>query len=143
MGRYYDDNFNVERGPEPGDGATQGVGSDSYAYTIVDVSSERVKATVRDHQGEMIEVMWPKWIEVIQDDAKVVRGSGQDGSAEYEYETRLDSSATRFILKDGRYRQATRKYRPETRSYEVLNSCRKDAPTMSVGFRRYYRDPSF
>lgn len=143
MGRYYDDNFNVERGPEPGDGATQSVGSDSYAYTIVGVSNERVKALVKNHQGEAIEVSWPKWIEVVQDNAKIIKGSGQDGSAEYEYETRLNASPERYIMKDSRYRRATRKYRPETNSYEILNSCKKDAPTMTVGFRSYYQNPSF
>jgi len=143
MSRFYDDGFDWRKGPEPGDGATQPSGSDSYPHTVVNVSSERVKFMKEDPDDRSLteEVSWPKWIEVVDDSYKAISGSAQNGSAEYVYETRLDSSPERYILKNGVYRRATQKYDPETRTYSMLNSCKNDAPRMNVGYRKYYYDP--
>lgn len=63
-------------------------------------------------------------------DAKVIRGSGHDGSAEYEYSSNPDNGIREFTLrKNGRY--------------YPKGSTMKSGNPLSLGFARKYRDPSF
>lgn len=141
------------KAPEPGDGATGGAGSDSYPYTVVAVSPQKVSFML-DIQGtqqyvnrtwvyEQEEVSWPKWIEVTADEHHIVSGSGQDGSAQYEYETDPFKTPEKYILKDGIYRKATSKWDPVLKKNVVGNTTSKNNTSISVGVRRYYQDPSF
>ena len=94
--------------PEVGMGCTECLFSDSHAATITKISPS----------GKTI---WYR-----RDIAKVISGSCQDGSAEYEYkfdEKGYDYKAT--LRKDGRYRATG------TNFY------------IAVGVRREYYDPSF
>jgi len=142
--RYYDDDFDIEKGPQIGDGATQSVGSDSYPYTVVSVSNERVRHLFKTpDMSQAVEVMWPKWIEVTSDNYKGISGEFHQGNVVYEYTSDFGRSATRYILKDGRYRQATRKWDPATRKDRILNSTTQNAQSIAVGFRRFYNNPSF
>ena len=94
--------------PEVGMGCTECLWSDTHACTITRISPS----------GKTI---WYK-----NDIAKVVKGSCQDGSAEYEYE--FDESAPEnkaTLRKNGRYRATGTNY------------------LIAIGHRREYYDPSF
>lgn len=86
-----------------GDGATEAFGSDCYPYTVIAKTNSSVT--------------------IQRDDYKCIKGSGHDGSAEYEY-SRNTNGVTRVI------------------------KFRKGLPTKSngrvhFGYRRFYQDPSF
>lgn len=94
--------------PQVGMGCTECLWTDSHAATITRVSPS----------GKTI---WYR-----QDNARVVKGSCQDGSAEYEYtfdENGHDKKAT--LRKDGNYRSTGTNY------------------LIAIGTRREYYDPSF
>lgn len=78
--------------PEVGMGATMGVGSDSYPYTIVQVSKTG------------------KSFKMVRDIATAVSGSGHDGSAVYEYardpSATIESAVMVRLDHKGRWRQA-------------------------------------
>ena len=94
--------------PEVGMGCTECLYTDTHACTITKVS-------------ESGKTLWYK-----EDIAKVVKGSTQDGSAEYEYmedEKGYEKKAT--LRKDGRFRATGTNF------------------TIVIGVRREYYDPSF
>lgn len=154
-------NDNWKEGPEIGMGATAGAGSDSYPYTIIDVSDETITfdAEVPNSSyydvatGKRIakreKVTWPKWILVTADDYKVV-DDGKEHSygdhREYAYTSHYDvSRAHKYILHpaSSRYRAASTKYDPERRTYIETNTTTQKNRPISIGYRRYYQDPSF
>lgn len=95
--------------PTPGMGATGGAGSDRYPYTIVEV--------LRNGRG----------ILVAADNYKVISGSVQDGSAEYEYSPNPEAGTVEYTLrKDGRWKLKGHNH-----------------VEIAVGHRRAYRDPHF
>lgn len=104
--------------PTVGMGATYAVGSDRYACTIVEVL--RFKSGER--KGQIRGVL------AQDDDAKLVSGSEQDGSATYEYSANTNATkdtylwnekAGRFVLKGSSYVR------------------------LGLGHRSFWRNPSF
>lgn len=98
--------------PEVGMGATYGIGSDSYAYTIVEVSENK------------------RTVKVQADEAKAQEGSDYYGDQKYDYTPNPKARIRTFTLrKSGRY-------------YE--KGCEMGrGGSLTIGFRRTYRDPSF
>lgn len=96
--------------PELGMGATENCWSDRHAYTIVGILKG----------GEIM---------VQRDAATVIKGSTQDGSAEYKYEAD-PNGATRILTKrtDGRWR---------------AKGDSKKGNTYTLGIRNEHRDPHF
>jgi hypothetical protein len=97
--------------PVVGVGVTRSIGSDSYAGTIVKVSPSGHQFTMRD------------------DIAQVVKGTEQDGSAEYIYLRNSAGCGAETVFsrrRDGSYIQAGSSY-----------------GRANIGIRRTYRDPSF
>lgn len=95
--------------PTVGMGATSIVGSDRYPFTVVEVKTE-------------------KTIVIQEDNAKIVKGHGNDGSAEYEYTP--NPSDVRVTLRWSEKRQL----------WFELGHPRH---IFHVGKRRKYLDPSF
>lgn len=147
--------LDITVGPEIGMGATMHVGSDSYAYTINDLSNEKVKfrkaipgsekwnPETKRYEYEYAEVAWPKWIAAVRDKAVIIKGSGHDGSAEYSHSSEITKRGEKFYLKDGWYRAETKKWNPETKSYEGTGRTSIKNQRLAIGYRRTYRDPSF
>lgn len=106
--------------PTVGMGATELMWTDRHALTIVEVVMK----------GDKVER-----IATTRDDAKVVRGSGHDGSAEYEYTSNVNGSKSWWRIgskglwegihqRDGRWRKT-------------------NTSGLRIGSREEYRDPSF
>lgn len=90
--------------------------SDSHPATIIQVKHNR--------QGKATH------IQVQMDDWKVVSGSMQDGSAEFEYTENKNNPTMWFRLrKNGRW----------VRQDQPLNA----TPVLSIGHKRKYHDPHF
>jgi hypothetical protein len=94
------------------------------------------------HAGTIVEVVEDKGavqrIGITQDKAIVVKGSSFDGSAEYEYETRIDAGVSYYrIGKNGFWQQC----RLNERNRWV--STGSGGRGLRIGAREEYRDPSF
>lgn len=101
--------------PEVGMGATQGAGSDCYPYTIHRVSENK------------------KSIWVSSDNYRPIGGPrpyGMDGEYEYSNDHGADETQwTEYTLrKNGRY---------------IMRGQSINSRALSIGFRRFYNDPSF
>lgn len=97
--------------PEIGMGVTYGAGSDCYPGTIIYVSQSGHK------------------IKFVPDDYRVVKGSGHDGTAEYEITPEDPATTTRSPM--------VASWSPKQKAY--LHGGGK----IAIGFRRAYFDPSF
>lgn len=97
----------------------------------ISVGSDRYPATVVHDDGKIIELR--------ANDYKVVKGSAQDGSAEYEY---YDGETFRynrwtFRRRNGQLEEVV--FNPETGRYNKLDSSRR----LYIGRREAYYDPHF
>lgn len=119
--------------PYVGCAATQYAGSDSYPATVTWVNDKTVE--VKTKEGKKLKI--PKSIRVRGCDYEVVRGSGQDGSAEYVY----------FELEcaNSGYEGSEYSFRPAKQGYVQVGTASRStaAQTLGLGYRRAYRDPSF
>lgn len=77
-------------------------------------------------------------ITVKQDNAKVVKGSVQNGSAEYEYSPNPDGARYHF-KKDKHGRWKSVQFNPETKRWNKVDS----GYGLSIGRREEYYDPHF
>lgn len=112
--------------PEVGMGATVLGWTDRYPCTIT-------KAI--EFGGSK---QWSYEIEVVEDAYKVVRGSVQDGSAEYEFSPR-DGSSSLY-----RFNKKTNSWVAGYISKETNRFCvYKGGPGLIIGKREKYYDPSF
>ena len=119
--------------PQVGMGATLLSYSDRHAATIVCVNSLNY-------------TRWDCLIRVQQDDAKVVSGSGHDGSAVYEFTPNPEAPVLMFARRvgTGRWdsvRLAEYKHRSGATSSRFVSA---DAGAgLAVGYRSEYYDPHF
>lgn len=104
--------------PEIGMGATLLLWSDRHAATITAVEGPADGWTLT----------------VQRDQARVIKGSEMDGSAEYAYAPNPHGMAYRFRFKDGVWRQL------RSDSNRMIA---KGATGLRIGDRREYRDPGF
>jgi hypothetical protein len=112
--------------PVAGMGATVLLWTDRHAATIF---------RVFEHKGLVA-------IETRDDNSKVVKGSGHDGSAEYEYATNVLGYRRYFVLKDDSWRECGVTSLPEQPL--KLKLCSKGSGHgLRIGGRSEYRDPSF
>ena len=105
----------------PGAGATLGVGTDRYPYTIVEVRHNK--------RGDIIGVIAQR------DDYRVVEGSSHDGSAEYEFTPNPDATEEHF----------TKRKDKAGRGSFVRKGCtlKSGVGRLSITGRSAYRDPHF
>ena len=97
--------------PKAGMGATELCWTDRHPYTIVEVSKSG-------------KTLW-----ATRDSVKVIRGSIQDGSAEYEFTSNLDAPRTKYTFrKNGLF---------------VRHGDSITGSTLLVGKREEYHDPHF
>jgi len=116
-----------EPAPEEGMAATILGWSDRYAATII-----RLRPV--GNRGSTDHVLY-----VQRDEAKVVKGSGHDGSAEYEYERNPNGAIYHFRKdKKGRWQEVV--YNEATERFSFV---RGGGAGLRIGERREYRDPSF
>lgn len=119
-----------------GDGATEYVGSDRYAYTVVKVSDEMV-----DLGGE---IKAHKWIDIQQDKVEVYSGNFQDGTAKVEFKRGNGEIIRAYFHKpSNNYRVGKRTLKINENGFEYVDSGRTDKhqPIVKVGYREYYLDP--
>jgi hypothetical protein len=90
---------------------------------------------VFDHKGCVA-------IETRQDDAKVVKGSCHDGSAEYAYSTNVRGYRRYFVLKDGAWREAGVVSLPDE-PLKLKLATKGNGMGLRIGTREEYCDPSF
>jgi hypothetical protein len=130
--------------PVVGMGATEMLWSDRHAHTVLQVSEEMVEDQINVTDVGVITRTYPKWIMAKQDQAKVVKGSCQDGSAEYEFTNDGNiEQASRYY-----YHKPSHKYREESRTWkngEIVGTKRTNAGMQGIilGYRDEYYDPCF
>jgi len=110
--------------PKVGMGATILSWTDRHAATITKVS---------EYCGKV----WLYEIEVVRDNAKVVSGSGHDGSAVYEF-TPGDGSPHLFA-----FSKKTQRWEPVIRNPDTGKLNKQRGLGLLIGERDHYRDPSF
>lgn len=123
-----------------GDGATEYVGSDRYAYTIVKVSSEILDL------GDDGDVKAHKWIDIQKDKVEVYSGNFQDGTAMVEFKRGNGEIIRAYFHKpSNNYRMGKRTLKITNGGFEYVDSGRTDKhqPIVKVGYREYYQDPHF
>lgn len=81
-------------------------------------------------------------VETRDDDAKVVKGSGHDGSAEYEYKTCVRGYRRYFVLKDGIWRECGVISEPD-QPMKLKLGTKGSGHGLRIGSRDAYHDPSF
>jgi len=130
--------------PTVGMGATEHLWSDRHAYTVLEVSKETVIVTVEVEKIGMVTREYPKWIKARQDEAKVIKGSCQDGSAQYEFTNDNDiSKATTYYFNKNTsmYRQENRKW--NGKEYLPTGTTTKEKQSITLGYKDEYYDPCF
>lgn len=121
-----------------GDGATEYVGSDCYAYTIVKVSDEMI-----DLGGD---IKAHKWIDIQKDKTELYSGNFQDGTAMVEFKRGNGEIIRAYFHKpSNNYRMGKRILKIIKGGFEYVDSGRTDKhqPIVKVGYREYYQDPHF
>lgn len=118
--------------PEVGQGATILSWTDRYAATVVNVFTV----------GKSL------YVQVTHDESKVVDGSQQDGSAEYEYTSRPDGHRVTFVREsNGTWTEVYRKEigYDEAKDERILSNrwSKTKGKGLRIGEREEYRDPSF
>ena len=128
-----------EPNPEVGMGATMLVGSDRYACTIHRIFTYQ--------KGKIV-------LEVTHDESKLVSGSAQSESQEYEYTPRPDGAKHLYMKGDNglwqevQYKVFEYGYDDEKDERTVIRQSSRLSRTASsrglkIGVRDEYRDPSF
>lgn len=119
-----------------GDGATEYVGSDCYAYTIVKVSDEMI-----DLGGD---IKAHKWIDIQKDKIEVYSGNFQDGTAMVEFKAGNGEIIRCYFHKpSNNYRVGKRALKINNDGFYYVDIGRtdKNQPIVKVGYREYYQDP--
>ena len=114
-----------------GDGATEYVGSDCYAYTIVKVSDTMIDNAY-------------KWIDIQKDKVEVYSGNFQDGTAMVEFKRGNGEIIRAYFHKpSNNYRIGKRTLKITDGGFEYVDSGRtdKEQNIVKVGYREYYQDP--
>lgn len=140
--------------PVVGMGATLSLWSDRQAYTVLEVSDDKViySSDVRMSDGTIQNITreYPKYIIASEDEYKVISGSMYDGSAEFEFTTRQDGRE-KFVFhkKTGIYRKENtnpvlvdKGDRKEIEYIGTGRTSQKNTPLL-IGSRSKYYDPSF
>ena len=99
--------------PQVGMGATSGFGSDCYPYTIIEVSKDGKKVKVQSDAH-----------------APVKEGFDFYANQQYDYTANPNGSVMEFRLR-------------KNGSYVRQGDPMRGGQRLSIGNRRYYRDPSF
>lgn len=95
------------------------------------------------HPGTIFRVLKHKdmvAVEVRADNYKCVKGSGHDGSAEYEYSVNINGSRSHFVFKDGAWREA---YNMAAEGIKLKLATKGNGHCLRIGSREEYYDPSF
>lgn len=112
--------------PKVGMGATMTGWTDRYPGTVIKVTEFGGSAR------------WLYEIEVRDDVYKVVKGSCQDGSAEYAYSPSENGAVTKFA-----YDKKAEKWTEVVRNSKTGKLNKRDGKGLILGFRERYYDPSF